>query len=104
MIERFNRIGFYWALPGAALQVLGVALHITRGLWVPANADTSLDLTLVCLGFLLLVMGLANYAKAKGRSTAWCLFAFLGFPGWILSLVILGSLRDLAADGNRVAG
>ena len=41
-------------------------------------------------GTVLLLVGLAYYAKAKDRSAAWCLFAFLG----IIGIIILACLKD----------
>jgi hypothetical protein len=44
-------------------------------------------------GTVLLLVGLAYYAKAKGRNPAWCLFAFLS--------IILACLKDKAIDVQK---
>ena len=104
MIERFNRISLYWGIPGAVLQILGGAIQATRRLWMPPNADTAIGAYLLLLGTLLLLMGFASYTKAKGRSTAWCLFALLGLPGWILLVTVLSNLKDLSQDRTAATG
>ncbi len=42
------------------------------------------------LGTIALLIGLAYYARAKGRSSWWCLFAFLS----IIGLLVLACLKD----------
>ena len=44
----------------------------------------------IVLGTLFLLVGLAYYARAKGRSPWWCLFAFLSLIG----LIVLACLED----------
>jgi hypothetical protein len=100
MIEYFNRRSLYWGIPGAILQVLGGAIHVTRHLWLPPNVDIALGVYLILLGSVLLLAGMVNYAEAKGRSPAWCLLALLGLPGWIVMIVVLASTRDLSLDGK----
>ncbi len=52
------------------------------------------------LGTILLIVGFAYYAMAKGRNPAWCLMAFLSLIG----LIVLACLPDLARDGETYTG
>jgi hypothetical protein len=54
----------------------------------------------VLLGTVLLFVGLAYYAMAKGRSPAWCLLALLSLIG----LIVLACLPDLAPYGESRTG
>jgi len=77
MIKRYNNISLAWGIPGLIVQIGG---------WV---ADQPL---LAILGTILLIVGLAYYAKAKGYHPIWCLLGFLSIIGWI----ILGLMKDRA--------
>lgn len=46
------------------------------------------------LGSILLLVGLAFYAKGKGRHPAWCLLGFLS----IIGIIILACLKDKEAE------
>jgi len=57
------------------------------------------------VGTVLLIIGLAYYARAKGRHPAWCLMGFLS----VIGLIVLACLKDygkgatesgLEEDGN----
>ena len=98
MIQRYQRASLTWGVPGAVLQVLGGVIHATQHMWSPEGAVTTIGYPILILGTLFLLMGLANYAKAKGRSTAWCLFALLGVLGWIVLTIVLSNLKDRASD------
>ena len=50
------------------------------------------------LGTALLLVGFAYYAKAKGRSPAWCLVAFLSCVGLIILALLKDKSAELAAD------
>lgn len=101
MIQRFNRASLYWGVPGVVLQILGVLIQVAHRIWGPPNTEIWIGMFLLMIGTLLLLVGLAYYAKAKGRSPAWCLLAFLGLPGWIAMVLILSSLPDLS-EGQRL--
>ncbi|MFO7975446.1 MAG: hypothetical protein R6V12_12520 [Candidatus Hydrogenedentota bacterium] len=98
MIRRYHKLSLAWAIPGAVLQGLGGLFQASFHMWAPPNSGTAFGFHMVLLGALLLLMGCAQYAKSKGRSTAWCLFALLGIPGWIILVTILANLEDLAPE------
>jgi hypothetical protein len=81
MIKKYNNISLAWGGPGILVQIFGKAMN---------------DPIFVVLGTVLLMIGLAYYAKAKGRSSAWCLLGFLS----IFGLIILGLLKDLHKEGQ----
>jgi hypothetical protein len=90
MIARYNNISLALGIPGIILQVVG---QIMRG--NPENATVGGLVLLV--GTVLLIGGLAMYAKAKGRSLAWGLMGFLSLIG----LIALALLKDHAPDGRQ---
>src|SRR5262249_31501973 len=56
---------------------------------------------LVCsVGSGFLLAGWAYFARAKGRSPAWCLLAFVSFLG----LLVLGALKDLTPSEGPAPG
>jgi hypothetical protein len=84
MTTRYNRWSFVFGVPGLAL--LFAAGDTT---------DAEDNLTLLgeffsLFGFALLLIGLAFYAKAKGRCPAWCLLPWLCSMGWILLTLVRG--------------
>ncbi len=79
MIRRYNNISLALGVPGLALQLAGHFVQLYA---------------LIYLGVLLLMLGLAYYAKAKGRNPAWCLLGFLS----IIGMIILAVLKDKAAE------
>jgi len=81
MNKRYNRISLAWGIPGILLQVVGLGIE---------------QPLVMVLGTVLLVVGLAYYAKAKGRSAAWCLMAVLSLIG----LIVLACLKDRAKEGE----
>jgi hypothetical protein len=85
MIPRYNYASFLFGVPGIILQVVGrVALSQTD------SGTANLGRLGMIAGTILLLVGLAFYAKAKGRHPAWCLFAFLS----IIGLIVLACLND----------
>jgi hypothetical protein len=90
MIARYNNISLALGIPGIILQVVG---QFMRG--NPENGTVG-ALVLV-VGTVLLIGGLAMYAKAKGRSLAWGLMGFLSLIG----LIVLALLKDHAPDGRQ---
>jgi len=90
MIARYNNLSLALGIPGIILQVAG---NVMRG--NPANeAGGSL---VIVMGTVLLIGGLAMYAKAKGRSPAWGPTGFLSLIG----LIVLALLKDHAPDGRQ---
>jgi len=88
MVKRYNNISLCFGVPGLILQILGFILRSPQ-----RHADGKVPATVFLIllaGTVLLLIGLAYYAKAKGRHPAWCLLAFLS----IIGLVVLGCLRD----------
>jgi len=75
MNRKYNSISLAYGVPGLVIQTAGLFLQNAWVMW---------------LGTLLFVVGLAYYAKAKGRHPAWCLMAFLS----IIGMIILGCLKD----------
>lgn len=86
MIAEYNRQSFIYGVPGIVLQIGGriVTVMAENGTMIAAGVVTTV------VGTLLLLVGLAFYAKAKGRHPAWCLMAFLS----IIGLIVLALLKD----------
>ena len=84
MIEAYNRKSFIFGIPGIILQIVGNFMRDPEGIM------TILGVLIVLCGTVLLMIGLAFYAKAKDRHPAWCLFAFLS----IIGLIVLACLKD----------
>jgi hypothetical protein len=95
MIAHYNNKSLALGIPGLILQIGG---NIgTRATESPGVVSLMLLASLV--GTVLLMVGLAYYAKAKGRSPWWCLMGFLSLIG----LIVLAFLKDKAPDGQVVA-
>jgi len=75
MIKKYNNISLAWGIPGIVMQIAGNVIG---------------NLLVLLVGTILLMVGLAYYAKAKGRSPAWCLMGFLSLIGFI----VLACLKD----------
>ncbi len=93
MIARYNRSSLLFHVPGVILQL------------VAGSAIGSQLKDLMLLGWLswvfgtvLLAIGLAYDAKAKGRSLAWCLMAFLSIWG----VFVLALLEDRSGSTAEV--
>jgi hypothetical protein len=87
MIARYNKLSFGFGIPGIILQIVGQLVRLSP------ERETIGSLTLL-VGTVLLMIGLAYYAKAKGRSPAWCLMGFFSLIG----LIVLACLKDKAPD------
>lgn len=88
MIARYNNKSLLFGIPGIILQITGRV-----GSLPGAESESSgLFLLVMLAGTILLLIGLAYYAMAKGRHAAWCLFAFLS----IIGLIVLACLKDKA--------
>ena len=79
MIKSHNNTSLAFGIPGLILQVAGQVMG---------------QPIVLLVGTVLLMVGLAFYAKAKGRSPAWCLMGFLSLIG----LIVLACLKDLAPE------
>ena len=87
MIARYNRRSFVFGVPGL---ILLVAAGLT------ADREDVLTLPGKCFslsGLALLLIGLAFYAKAKGRCPAWCLLPWLCGMGWIALTLVRGKFE-----------
>jgi uncharacterized membrane protein len=83
MIKRYNNLSFVFAIPGLILQGVGRYLQMSQ-------PEPTLGLLVAIVGTVLLLVGFAYYAMAKGRNPAWCLMAFLSCIG----LIVLACLKD----------
>jgi hypothetical protein len=93
MIKRHNNLSLLLGVPGFLIQIVGNVLCVScMDNQAPMGDPSTLALgqVAVILGTLLLLVGLAYYAKAKGRSPWWCLLAFLSLIG----LIVLACLED----------
>jgi len=89
MIKRYNNTSLAFGIPGILLQIVGRVMSL--------NLQTQvLGILIAIIGTLLLLVGFAYYAMAKGRNPAWCLMAFFSLIG----LIILACLKDLAPEGD----
>jgi hypothetical protein len=96
MIAQYNSKSLAYGIPGIILQLGGNIVARTS-----ENLSTvGIGAAIALLGTVLLLIGLAFYAKAKGRSPVWCLMAFLSLIG----LLVLTLLKDKAPDGQVASG
>jgi hypothetical protein len=79
MNKKYNNISLGLGAPGIVLQIWGNIIG---------------QPIMLILGTILLMIGLAYYAMAKGRNPAWCLMGFLS----IIGLIVLGCLKDLEKE------
>ena len=94
MIAEYNKKSLVFGIPGIILQIAGNFMRTPNGLFTP------LGWLAVLGGTALLLVGLAFYAKAKGRHSAWCLFAFLSLIG----LIVLACLKDKSEQPSHEEG
>jgi hypothetical protein len=93
MITRDATNGLGLAVTGSFLRVGWYYVLRSHEGWLPLGA------LLYVVGTGLLLAGLAYLARAKGRSPAWCLLAFVGFIG----LIVLLAVKDLAPGDDSAA-
>ncbi len=91
MIAKYNNISLLFGAPGIILQSAGTIM--TDGM----KNENMMGLLFLLIGSALLLIGFAFYAKAKGRSPAWCIMAFLSFIG----VIVLASLNDKTKNDNQ---
>lgn len=89
MIARYNNLSLALGVPGLIMQIAGNLMRSN-----PENASTGLAVAVI--GSVLLIVGLALYAMAKGRSPAWGLMGLLS----IIGLIVLAMLQDYAPSGG----
>lgn len=82
MIKSLNNTSLAFGIPGVIIQIAGQFMN---------------QPLILLAGTVLLIVGLAFYAKAKGRSPAWCLMGFLS----IIGLIVLACLKDLAPEESK---
>jgi len=85
-----NRKSLMFGVPGIVLQIAG-------NVKMRSEPEDALGLVLALVGTVLLIVGLAFYAKAKGRSPAWGLMGLLS----IIGLIVLALLKDHAVAQPR---
>jgi hypothetical protein len=93
MIKRCSKKSVVFTVSGFVLESYGYTVMQQEF----GNKNLSLaclGLVGVLLGTFLLLIGLAYYAKAKGRHPAWCVLAFLSIVG----LIALACLEDKAPN------
>ena len=81
MNKIYNNISLGLGAPGIILQIWGNIIG---------------QPIMLILGTILLMIGLAYYAMAKGRNPVWCLMGFLS----IIGLIVLGCLKDLEKEAK----
>ena len=82
MIKRYNNLSLAIAIPGIITQI--------AGRFMMDGEQQTLGVLMTLGGTVMVLVGFAYYAKAKGRSPVWCLAAFLSLIG----LIVLGMLKD----------
>ncbi|OHB63409.1 MAG: hypothetical protein A2Y76_13970 [Planctomycetes bacterium RBG_13_60_9] len=100
MIGHYIRDNFHWCVIwGIILQCLGglIPLAPSRPLL------TVLGWLMLAAGTLLMLVGFAFYAKAKGRSPAWSLLSLASILGWIV-LISLTAKPSPSVSGDNLTG
>ena len=82
MIKRYNNLSLMIAIPGIIIQV--AAQMMLQG------EQASLGLLVSLIGTVMVLIGFAYYAKAKGRNPLWCLVGLFS----CLGLFIMALLKD----------
>jgi hypothetical protein len=92
MIARYNRISLVWGGLGALLQLVGgTALQILlSGKQKPDIEIMFVVWTVLSVGTVFLMIGIAYYAMAKGRHPLWCIMGLFSVCG----LLVLACLPD----------
>jgi hypothetical protein len=88
MIARYNRLSFLFGIPGLIVQAVGFTMRM--------QGHDLAGRLVILVGLILLMVGLALYAKAIGRNPAW---GFVGLLS-IIGLLILASLKDYAPNAT----
>ena len=85
MIRRYNNISLAVGIPGLIVQIIGVTVAV---IGAKEEQPSPLGVLISLIGSGMLIIGLAYYAKAKGRRWVWCFFGFFSLMG-ILVLFLL---------------
>jgi len=81
MIKKYNNISLALGVPGLIIQIYGGINHVP---------------IISFVGGVLLIVGLAYYAKSKNRHPAWGLLGLLS----IIGVIILALLPDKSSDAS----
>ena len=93
MIAEYNNKSLAFGVPGLVLQIGGnIASSFSTDPTIAALGGVAL-----IVGTILLIVGLAYYAIAKGRHPAWCLMGFLS----IIGLIVLAYLKDYTSSDQQ---
>ena len=94
MDAQLNRKSLMFGVPGIILQIVGWVMNRGDSAATIRNAPPAesnvLALVITVIGTVLLIYGLALYAKAKGYHPLFGLFGLLS----IIGLIVLGVLPD----------
>ena len=82
MIKRYNNLSLVIAIPGIIIQV--AAQLMMQG------EQSNLGLLVSLIGTVMVLIGFAYYAKAKGRNPLWCIVGVFS----CLGLLIMALLKD----------
>jgi hypothetical protein len=91
MIQRYYTLSLALFVPGLIAQALG---YWILGMQPPPEEWAATALGLLVGGTLLLIVGVALHAKAKGHSAWWGLLGILGF----LCIAWLAKMEDKSSD------
>ncbi len=91
MIKRYNNISLLIGAPAIAIQIGGVLMRSTAN---PGSPEDLMGAILMVGGGILLIIGLAFFAKSRGHSAWFGLVGLLSFPG----MIILHFLEDRSCD------
>jgi hypothetical protein len=92
MIKRYNNLSFVFGVPGLVLQIVG-------NLQLQSDPRSGQAWLIGLAGTVLLLVGFAYCAKAKGRHPAWCLMACLS----VIGLIVLAFLKDKSVTAGQPA-
>ena len=84
--KKYNRLSLLFGVPGIILQLLPSALGEAQ--------NSSLANGAYFLGIILLIAGLAFYAKSKNRSGWWGLLGLINIVG----ILVLAVLKDRSSE------
>jgi hypothetical protein len=101
MIARYNRWSFVFGVPGVTLQIVGRLMMMHASQQGGPTPSAWLWYGAMVLGTVLLMIGLAYYAKAKGQSFAWCIAAFLSILGLLLLLLLEDRSESTRGVGEK---
>lgn len=100
MIKKYNNLSFVWGVPGIIIQSGGqvLAQMAERPGSEPDPLLTLSGCGITLVGTGLLMVGLAYYAKSRGRHPVWCLMGLLSCIG----LIVLALLKDKSPEVEMV--